>query len=153
MGVRRFFLSVSRFALSAWVGAAILFVVNQVLLVSADAFESVHRDHMALLRFPPYYLFGAVMVGSAFVSLLAAPPFRGRWAAVGLVVLSIIGMIVDYLFVYLPLARMITPPGQPRTAQFMELHHQSEVINTVHVGLCLLAALIVCYARPTERET
>jgi hypothetical protein len=48
------------------------------------------------------------------------------------------------------MARMITPPEQARPAEFHTLHRRSEMVNTVHVGLCLAAALLVCWPRPEQ---
>ena len=53
-------------------------------------------------------------------------------------------MAFDYPFVYSPMARMITPPGQARTAEFRQLHVWSETVNGVQIGCVLGAALIMC---------
>lgn len=48
----------ARFALSAWVGAAALFVVVGIKEVRGSEFDSVTRDLLVGLRFPSYYTFG-----------------------------------------------------------------------------------------------
>ena len=86
-----------------------------------------------------------------FVALVGLLVARGlprltkrRW--VTLFVLTCVAsvvMLVDYLWIYSPLADMITPPGSARPQGFRSLHHASEAINTLQVGLCLVAAMIV----------
>ncbi|MCA9079640.1 MAG: hypothetical protein KDA58_03735 [Planctomycetaceae bacterium] len=148
----RLLIAWSRFALCAWVGAAALFVITGVKEVTSPAFESVVRDQLVLLRFPPYYVVGFALVGSALLALLLLSGVRHGTACsansgcgctrvpvfVTLACLAV--MIADYVWVYSPLEAMITPPGSPRTAQFVTLHKASMYINMVHVGLALWAA-------------
>jgi hypothetical protein len=146
----RLLLTASRFCLSAWVGAAALFVVNGVRLATAAEFDATARNHFAAIRFPPYYLFGFVLVGAATACLLAArrglPVARGRvLVAAALSALSGVVMIGDYLLVYLPLLQMITPATSARPAEFVALHHTSELVNIAHVGLAFAAALLVSW--------
>ncbi len=152
----RICLAWSRFALSAWVGAAVLFVINGVAQVTFPGFESIVRDQMTLIRFPNYYICGFSLVGSSLLALLVISALkRGACPAalkcgctrtpVLLTLLALIVMGIDYLWVYLPLAAMITPPGSPRTPQFITLHKASMYINLVHVGLSLAAAWILCW--------
>jgi hypothetical protein len=142
----RLCLMLARVLLSAWVGAATLFVINGVRLVTSGHFDSMARDHLSLIRFPPYYLFGFLAVGIGLVSLVLAAGYPRR-LAIGLVVLSLILMLVDYFAIYLPLAEMITPPGDVRPSQFTWYHKASMYINTVHVGLCLIAAMMISRER------
>jgi hypothetical protein len=147
---------VARFALAAWVGGATLFVINGVRLVMSAAFDSPARDHMALIRFPTYYLFGTICVG---LTLLCLPVLRRRsgfgpvrwWSVTGLVLMAAVLMGADYFWVYRPLADMITPPGQSRPAEFHGLHRASLWMNTAHVGLSLLAALLLNWPARSER--
>ncbi|MCA9110217.1 MAG: hypothetical protein KDA52_09735 [Planctomycetaceae bacterium] len=137
----------ARFALSAWVGAAVLFVINGVLLVTSPAFDSAGRDHIALIRFPPYYVTGAVLMGFTCAGLLAARGLTGltnrRWATLLILTLLASAVILgDYLWVYSPLAELITPPGSPRPQGFRTLHYASETVNSIQVALCLIAAMI-----------
>ncbi len=148
-------LLLARFALSAWVGAAVLFVINGIRLVTLEAFDSVDRDHIALVRFPPYYVTGAVLMLLALTGLLAArqsPVLSGRrWTIVFvLTLLASLVMLGDYFWVYTPLAAMITPPGATRPISFRSLHLASELLNTMQVALCLAAALIANWPRGPE---
>ncbi len=147
----------ARFALSAWVGAATLFVINGVRMVTSDAFDSTGRDHVSLIRFPAYYLTGAILMALTFAGLLAARRLTGlttrRW--VTLITLTFVVsalMLGDYLWVYLPLAEMITPPGSARPQGFRTLHQASETVNSIQVGLCLVAALIANWP-PRSRDS
>jgi len=143
-------IALSRFLLSAWVGGAALFVVTSVAEQRSPDFGSVIRDQLATIRFPLYYVFAlgtlvpaTVLLGMAMVSRRA----RSSWLLLttfGLSTLSCIVAVVDYLFVYQPLQELIIPAGKARDLRFVELHEQSRWINEVHVGLALLAALMIC---------
>lgn len=141
----------ARFCLSAWVGGAALFVVNGVQQVTTPEFDSAVKDRLALVRFPTYYLFGFVLVGLSLVCLaaLGRSPLIGRLRR-GVAMLLVAGslgiMAYDYVQIYKPMERMITPPGQAKPAEFRILHGRSEMVNTQHVGLCLAAAMLVCWS-------
>ena len=64
--------SAADWALVAWVGAAILFVVTSVREVQSTDFDSNTKDHLALLRFPAYYLFGFTLVPVASVGAIVS---------------------------------------------------------------------------------
>ena len=150
--MRKPLLMLARMCLSAWVGAAALFVVNGVQQVIEPEFDSMVKDRLALLRFPAYYVFGFVLVGLSLMCLatLWRSELIARWrqALAMLLVAGSLGvMAYDYAQVYTPMARMITPPGQARPAEFQTLHWRSKAVNTVHVGLCLAAAILVCWPR------
>lgn len=145
----RLCLTLARVLLSAWVGAAVLFVINGVLLVTSGTFDSMYRDHLSLIRFPPYYLFGFITVSLTLILLSLARGYP-RKLVLGLVAIALVLMVVDYVAVYLPLEAMISPPGQVRSPQFETYHRASMKINSVHVGLCLVAALLLC--RPVRRS-
>lgn len=155
--VRQVGLMLARFALSAWVGAAVLFVINGVRMVTSDAFDSAGRDHVALIRFPAYYATGAALMFVTLVGLLAARGLprltKRRWVTLFVItsVASVV-MLADYLWIYSPLADMITPPGGARPQGFRALHHASEAINTLQVGLCLTAAMIINWPVSRERQ-
>jgi hypothetical protein len=51
-------LTVARFAVCAWVGAAALFVVAGVREVTSQQLDSMSRDVLVPLRFGLYYAFG-----------------------------------------------------------------------------------------------
>ncbi|REJ86997.1 MAG: hypothetical protein DWQ34_20665 [Planctomycetota bacterium] len=150
-------LMLARLTLSAWVGAATLFVMNGVREVTSTDFDSLTRDRLVALRFPGYYQFGFVLLGVALLCLLAALSGRVlprvRHAAVILLAgASLAVMVLDYTNVYRPLEAMITPAGQARPMEFTALHEQSKRINSVHVGLCLCAAILVCWPAPGGRQ-
>lgn len=154
--MRRVCLMLARLCLSAWVGAAALFVVDGVRQVRVPEFGSAVKDRLALVRFPAYYLFGFALVGLSLACLAAlwcSPHLaRGRHAlATLLVAASLAIMACDYTLVYHPLERMVTPPGGVKPAEFVTLHARSEQINSLHVGLCLLAAVVICW--PANRPT
>jgi hypothetical protein len=143
-----------RFTLSAWVGAATLFVVIAVREVTEPTFDSTIRRQLALLRFPRYYLFGFVLVGVACAGLamLAAgePLRRRRWCiAGGLATASLLLLGADFYWVYLPLEAMLSSPEGVLPSDFVALHRTSEIVNTLHVGLACAAALIVNWPRPS----
>lgn len=149
----------ARFAVSAWIGAAVLFVIVGVREVTAEDFSSEIRDRLVVIRFPWFYATGFTLVTSA---LLATGLARGhqhlsriaRLLAMGLLTLALVGMIADYLAIYRPLERMVVPPGQPRTEQFTTLHRWSTRINSANLLLCAVAAgLLTWPRREKDRET
>jgi hypothetical protein len=153
---RRCGLVLARFALSAWVGAALLFVLGGIRLVTADAFDSVDRDAIALIRFPLYYIIGAACMTLAMLGLFLAAGLselsRRRWVtALILTVPASAMLLADYLWIYTPLAQMITPPGAARPVHFHTYHRASEMINAFQVGLCFAAACVCNW--PITRRT
>jgi hypothetical protein len=145
----RLAIAVARFALSAWVGAAALFVVTGVREVRSPLLDSYTRDVLVGIRFPSYYLFGFSLVGLATLATLTGswltPANRGRQFALAFLTVSALAlMMADYFAIYLPLVEMITPPGESRPAEFLAYHTASKWVNLVSVSLCALAALIVC---------
>ncbi len=148
----RLALLIARFASSAWVGAAVLFVINGVQQATSGKIDSTTTDQLVALRFPAYYVMGFSLVGAAWVGSAISGEqlsYRRRGAVLGLFGLALGMMLFDYLVVYLPLAEMITPPGQARPQGFQTLHRWSKVINSVDVGLVLLGALLVSWPRRT----
>ncbi len=145
----------SRCCFSAWVGAAALFVVNAVAQVTFPGFDSIVRNQLALLRFPAYYAFGFGLVGTGLVSLAVIgrvrlmEPRRWRWA-MSCAAAALLLMTADYLFVYLPLEAMITPPTAPRPANFITWHRLSTGINALHVGLTAIVAGLVNWPGSSE---
>lgn len=150
-------LSLARFALSAWVGAAALFVVNGVREVTSTDFDSMTRDRLVTLRFPAYYEFGFALVGVALVCLVLTlgarlMPRKRQITAVVLAGLALAVMTYDFKTVYQPLEKMITPPGQARPMEFTRLHERSKTINSLHVGLSLVAAILICWPASVEQQ-
>ena len=57
----------SRFCITAWTGAASLFVVATLLEVRSSELDSTTKSILATLRFPAYYLFAFALVTPALV--------------------------------------------------------------------------------------
>ena len=143
---------VARFALSMWVGAAVLFVVNGVHIVLSHQFPSETIDRLVPIRFGNYYGFGFTLVTLGLVGgVIAAGHFsKARVALYSFVLLAtLVLMGIDYLFIYQPLLAMVTPPGQTRPEAFGPMHEWSERINTLHVGLAAVGALTLCWPSAT----
>ncbi len=137
-------LAIARFCVAAWIGAAVLFVIVGVREVTTPEFTSEVKDRLVTLRFPAYYLAGGLLTGLGVLATgIAAWQSPSRTVGFALAALVIAGgvMAVDYVWIYSPLAALVTPPGQPRTQAFVSLHHWSMRINTVHLTACFLAAM------------
>lgn len=153
----RLAIGVARFALSAWVGAAALFVVTGIREVRSPLLDSYVRDVLVGVRFPSYYLFGFTLIGlGAFAMLLAgflAPSKRLRqFALASLAVLALGLMIGDYFAIYRPLLEMVTPPGESRPAEFLAYHSASKWVNLFSISLCAVVAIMLCGQR-TESQS
>jgi len=61
-------LTIARFALAAWVGAALIFVVTAIQEVRYPGFDSETKSAVATIRFPTYYVFGFGLVIVGLVS-------------------------------------------------------------------------------------
>ena len=155
--MRSFCLTVCRFSISAWVGAAVLFVVVGIGEVHVRQFDSEIRDLLVAIRFPFYYAFGFVLL---IVSLLSGLMSRNHTDLsskrsgifLGLVTVALLAMLADYVWVYLPLVEMITPAGEKaRPAEFVTLHELTKWINLADVTLCLIAALVI--SRPAAKSS
>ncbi len=151
-----FFLMIARLFLVAWIGGAALFVMTSVAEQRLPEFDSATKDRLATVRFPLYYQFGAICLGTSIVAtgMAAAtgkPENRKRLIA-GLTLCLVSAGIAayDYVEVYLPLQKAITPPGQVRGPEFITLHKRSAFVNEIHLSLALLAALIICLPTRTE---
>ena len=146
---------IARFALSAWIGAAALFVCTSISEQIAPTFGSDVKNTLAAIRFPWYYGFGFGLVGIGFVGSMIGvrrAEQRHRWAVVVTsLVLALTLMAVDYVLIYTPLHEIVTSPTAVRDARFDELHRWSERINSIDIVLCMIAALAVCW--PTKTNT
>ncbi len=153
--MRNILLGAVRFMLPAWVGGAALFVITSVLEVTANQpeIDSVVRDALVGLRFPPYYAFGGVLLGCSLVaggilSLGGCASKRRFQIATALVLTASVLMIVDYIWIYQPLFEMVTPPGKARTPRFETLHDASKHINSVGLLLAAIAGGLFCWSAP-----
>ena len=151
------FLTVARLFLVAWIGGAALFVITSIAEQRTPEFDSIDKDRLATIRFPLYYLYGAICLSTATAATglaIATTPRGNRKKLIAGFTLCVLSAAIagyDYVAVYSPLQRAITPPGQVRGPDFLSLHQQSEFINEVHVSLALLAAILICLpARQTS---
>lgn len=141
-------LTLLRFVLAAWIGAAILYVITSVAEQTSSNFDSVTRDQLATVRFPIYYKFGTgCHVISGILALMVFGTGRDRMrmrsvAIVALISFSAVVFAIDFFYVYSPLQDLIVPPGKARTQEFVRLHNLSRHINEAHLLLMLIAALI-----------
>ncbi len=137
-----------RLLLAAWVGAAVLYVITSVAEQTSSHLDSLTRDQLATIRFPLYYRFGlgihvAGIVFGFVVWNRSPSENRRRFLFVFLLILlSSLLITLDYSFVYLPLQQLITPPGQVRSQQFIQLHNMSRHANEVHLTVILVAAIL-----------
>lgn len=144
------FLTTARLFLVAWIGGAALFVITSIAEQRTPEFDSTDKDRLATIRFPLYYLFGAICLSTAITTtgLAIATTPRGSQkkliAGFSLCVLSAAIAGYDYVAVYSPLQRAITPPGQVRGPDFLSLHERSRFINEIHLSLALIAAILIC---------
>ncbi len=147
--MQRFFLMLARFALSAWIGAAALFVCTSISEQISPTFDSDIKNTLAAIRFPWYYGFGFALVGMGFVGSLIGVQRTNqkcRWSVIiASLVLALLLMVFDYVSIYTPLHEIVTSPSAVRDARFVELHRWSERINTIDILLCLIASLTLCW--------
>ena len=143
-------LTIARLFLVAWIGGAALFVITSIAEQSSPEFDSMTKDRLATIRFPLYYLYGTICMGTAIAATglaIATTPRGYRKKLTAAFLLCVISAAVagyDYVAVYSPLQQAITPPGQVRGPDFIELHTRSRSINEIHLTLALLAAALVC---------
>ncbi len=139
-----------RLALGCWIGGAVLFVITSVAEQTSPLFDSRTRDQLATIRFPFYYLYCWICLGTALAaailgSLCSSPCLRRRMtAAAGLTLISLGIAIADYHWVYKPLQALIIPPGEVRSQEFLTLHNRSRHTNELHLTIALVAAVIIC---------
>lgn len=140
------FLFLTRFAITAWCGAAVIFVVITVLDIITGQFTSVILDQLILIRFPVYYCFTFVLLSTSLVSGIASSLLLGgrkfKLFTV-LVLVSLIIMVSDYFWIYLPLEEMLLPLGSPRPQQFSFYHRLTEALNIIALLIGLLASIVI----------
>jgi hypothetical protein len=127
-------------------------VITSVAEQTSPHFDSVARDHLAVIRFPLYYKFGfalhALAIPAAICAVVCSRSKRARRmskAALGLVLLSGVLMILDHQFVYKPLEQLVTPAGKARTSEFIRLHKYSTYANTAHLAVILAASVVISW--------
>lgn len=141
-------LFLARFCISAWIGAATLFVVVGVNEVTQSGFDSATKDTLVAIRFPAFYVFGVALVSIGWIGTLLArnsQALSDRCQTVSLILLSIVLVLiaVDYIWIYQPLLEMVTPPGQVKAASFGTYHQASKWINLAGLSLCLITAVLL----------
>ncbi len=143
----RLLLTLLRVTLSLWVGGAILYVITSVAEQRYTAFDSSIRDQLAAIRFPLYYVYCWLTLGTscltAVILLTITQPRSGTLLLVTtLCCASMAFAIYDYYRIYQPLLQLITPPGKARNQDFMRLHELSRHINELHLSLAAIAAIV-----------
>jgi heme A synthase len=136
-----------RFSLCAWIGAATLFVVTGIRVVTSDLFEPVTKNQLAELRFPAYYLFGFVLVGTGtgaagLLSVRRSASQKRLRIVLTLCLTTLAIMLVDYLWIYSPLADLMSQPDARNLPEFAKYHTWSKWINVASLSTCLLAAMM-----------
>ncbi len=139
-------LFIARTAVTAWVGAAILFVIVSIREITFDGFDNVIKDQLVALRFPIYYGCGFVLMSLGLIGAMMSAderqlPSKRRWIAVITLILAISIFGGDYSVIYDRLMTLITPPGQTRTPEFTTLHKLSMWVNLVQLVLCQIAMI------------
>ena len=105
-------LFLARFCTSAWIGAAILYVIVGVTEVTRAGFDSATKDTLVAIRFPAYYVFGTVLNTTGLLGILFAGHsalFSSGIRTASAMLLSgvLVMMLADYIWIYLPLLQMI----------------------------------------------
>jgi hypothetical protein len=145
--MRAFGLTVARFSLASWVGAAVFFVAVAIRPIRAPELESPQRALLAGLLFPGYYAFGFTLLSLAGVAILLTRP--RRWLLqFAFVVLALALASIDWFAIYGPLAEMtrlqwVEQAAPP--ASFRGYHIASMSINAVGMVCSLIAALLSCW--------
>jgi hypothetical protein len=152
--VRNLCVTISRFALAAWVGAAVLFIVTTLKEVRSPLLDSVTKANLAVMRFPVYYAFAFLLLGAGILS--AAYGMREaskckRWVALSLILFALLLTAIDYIWIYQPLAKMTAAVHEARPASFVNYHRASMWINIAQLGVSTVAAFVVCC--PSRRQT
>ncbi|MCH9652922.1 MAG: hypothetical protein K0U86_20280 [Planctomycetes bacterium] len=146
--MQSFSLVLIRFCLSAWVGAAVIFVITGVQDVTFKQFDSLVRDQLISLHFPVYYTMAWVLLVGSILGGLGIRKIKEishrRSNLIFCLVVIILGLsLIDYFWIYSPLESMITPPGSPRPAEFRSYHQASKYINCLNILLTVVAAILV----------
>jgi len=151
----KLFLFIARFSITAWLGAAILFVVLTVMEILSGQFDSMVLDGLVLLRFPIYYAFTftllAISLTAGVACWLRSKGKIGKLFTV-LVAASLLLLIGDYLWVYLPLEAMLRPLGVARSQDFPFYHKLTEALNSVAMLLNLIAACAINWPGKLEND-
>lgn len=137
-------LFLARLSVTAWVGAATLFVVVGVMEVTRGGFDSATKDRLVAVRFPAFYLFGFTLITLGWIGTWLSqhlPDLSKNRRRLVLVALAFaMGlMIIDYLTVYRELLSMVQPPGAAKPAHFIRYHEGSKWINLAGLLFCVFS--------------
>lgn len=154
-GMRKLCLILFRFCPTAWVGAAVLFVLATIAMARSPEIDAEMTMTLTAIRFPVYYSMEFSLLAVAFLTGLISrkSPELGRLRGTAAVVLVgiALGMAVsDYLFIYRPLAEMMRQ--QTLTDSFRSMHEGSKHINSSIVLVTFFAALLVNWSSRVKRD-
>ncbi len=151
----KLFLFIARFSITAWLGAAILFVVLTVMEILSGQFDSIVLDSLVLLRFPIYYAFTFTLLAISLAAGIACWfGSKGKICKLFtvLVAVSLLILTGDYFWVYRPLEAMLTPLGVPRSPDFPFYHKLTEALNSVAMLINLIAACRINWPGKLEKD-
>ena len=149
-----FCLALCRFCLSAWLGAAALFVTAGVAEIKSNKFDAATINELVVARFPHYYNFGFTLVGIACVTsflCLKNPGWSKRRSVItgATSLLALMIMLVDYYQIFLPLMEMMK--ADTLNADFEPYHNASKNINMLSLSILLVSAWVACWPGPKNR--
>lgn len=149
--------ALTRFCLSAWCGAAALFVSVALRPVRTPLFDSEMRAQLANMLFPGYYAAGTGLLLASLLGILF-----GNWSGIrrlallALTFCALTCLTVDYFTIYSPLAEMsrqVWMEHAAPSARFRNYHLASMGINSVMLLLCLSAAVVACLSPAPQPKT
>lgn len=163
-------MTIARFCLTAWIGAASMFVTAITLAMTTkerSLNDTTVKNALTAVSFPAYYLFGFVLVATTGIALLLGRFLErktefgqktGRMSRLRFIVccvclfagLSL--MIYDYYAIFTPLLESMPSPEEAKTAAFTKYHIWSRYINTVDVGLLFVSAVLLCWPLPSAEN-
>ncbi|GAB4143519.1 MAG: hypothetical protein Tsb009_14680 [Planctomycetaceae bacterium] len=154
-------ITLARFCLAAWIGAASLFVVTGVREVTTTnpiLNNSPVKDALVAVRFPAYYAFGFTLTILAGIGIAISATrlqlSRKRFvASFSLVLISLALMTCDYVWIYSPLLEMVTPAGNPKPAEFVQYHEASKHINMTQLSLLFVASMVICWPTASSKNS
>ena len=128
-------LFIARFCSSAWIGAAVLFVVVGIREITLGDFDATIEDRLVALRFPAFYFTGVTLVALSWLGAFWAGQEteltqRRRLIALGALLAVSIVMALDYFWIYVPLSGMM-----------VRFHEAAKYVNLLGLTLCFAASV------------
>jgi hypothetical protein len=156
--MRSFCLMLTRLALAAWVGAALLFVMVSLRPLRSHEIPDEIKPQLTQTLFPGYYRIGFGLLGLAWVTGAVGSTHPGmgrvrRFVLMGLITALVLLMIADWGWIYTPLANMMQHEiheHEARAGVFHTYHLASRWINSVGMVLTLVAASVAAW--PVRRS-